>query len=62
LKPSMICRFPPKNKKSFKLEEGVEASIPDVINNSNKYKYSMLFHTNSTLSRQVNHQNHIRFP
>ncbi len=30
LKPSMICRFPPKNKKSFKLEEGVEASIPDV--------------------------------
>jgi hypothetical protein len=30
MKPALISRFPPKNKKSFKIEEGVEASLPEV--------------------------------
>lgn len=32
MKPYLISRFPPKNKKSFKLDEGVEASFPEVRN------------------------------
>ena len=30
MKPNLISRFPPKNKKSLKIEEGVEASFSEV--------------------------------
>lgn len=26
----MLCRFPPKNKKGLKIEDGVESEIPNV--------------------------------
>lgn len=31
MKPQLICRFPPKDKKGLKIEEGVELEIPNVI-------------------------------
>jgi hypothetical protein len=30
MKPSMISKFPPKDKKSFKIDEGVEAEMANV--------------------------------
>ena len=30
LKPQLICRFPPKDKKGLKIDPGVEASFGDV--------------------------------